>query len=122
MNLKSLVIALFLGLSGCSSGSGSTELRPLRSGNFIGEEEIERAKSPALNAYELISDLRPGFLRSRGAQSLRDTRPVTANVYLDSVLLGSLETLKTINAGSIRTIAFINAADATTRFGTDHGG
>ena len=48
-------------------------------------EEIQAAKGIGWTAYDLVAQLRPEYLRSRGTSSLRDLRPATATVYLDGV-------------------------------------
>jgi len=90
--------------------------------NYISYEEIKATRSPGSTAWDLISQIRPNFLRTRGASSLRDLTPTGAVIYLDGVLYGKLESLKSLNIDDIREIEFINASDATTRFGTDHLG
>jgi hypothetical protein len=90
--------------------------------NIITYEEIKAAKTPGWSAWDLIAQTRPNFLRSRGATSLRDPTPVRAVIYLDGVMYGKLESLRTLNVEEIREIEFISAGDATTRFGTDHLG
>lgn len=45
-----------------------------------------------------------------------------AVVYLDGVRYGRVESLRNLNLEEIREIEFIDAGDATTRFGTDHLG
>ena len=90
--------------------------------NIITYEEIKATKTPGWSAWDLIAQTRPNFLRSRGATSLRDPTPVRAVIYLDGVMYGKLESLRSLNVEEIREIEFISAGDATTRFGTDHLG
>ena len=107
---------------------GSTKPPPSPTGfafdrrNYISFEEIKATKNPGSSAWDLISRTRPNFLRTRGASSLRDTSPVGAMIYVNGVLYGRLESLKSLDADDIREIEFISAGDATTRFGTDHLG
>ena len=115
------VIALFLVVSACGGGpapSGGLGLRR----TLLTAEEIGMAKGGAWNAYDVISRLRPEFLRSRGRSSLNTEELTTAVVYVDDMRFGELASLKTITADQILLIEYINAADATTRFGTDHVG
>lgn len=115
-------ISLLAIVLGCGSAPVSKESMPAGSRNLVEYEEIQAARTPGWTAWDLISQVRPQFLRSRGAMSLRDAVHITAVVYLDNILYGDLEVLKTIASEPICRIEFINAADATTRFGTDHAG
>ncbi|MDO8500642.1 MAG: hypothetical protein Q7S20_02255 [Gemmatimonadaceae bacterium] len=119
-------IAFVAAMLAISAACGSA---PVKSGSpgagkrsVLIAEEMEAAKGVGWTAYDLISLLRPEFLRSRGAMSLSDAVPVTAKVYLDSIFFGNLQSLKTLSAGQIVRIEYINAADATTRFGTGNAG
>ena len=117
------IAAMALILSACGSA------RPAQSstGHFdkqylITSEEITGAKHQATNAWDLIAQIRPTFLRSRGTTSFRDLTPVRAVVYLDGVYYGKIEALRNLPVDEIRQIEFISAGDATTRYGTDHLG
>lgn len=111
-----LRLALLLLLLACGATAGP------RRGNsdILTKEEI--VASSASTAYELIQQLRPQFLRSRGAVSLQDPRPTYAIVYMNDVHHGSLESLRSILVEEISEIRFISAGDATTRWGTGHVG
>ena len=89
---------------------------------LITSEEIASTKRPGWNAWDLIAQTRPTFLRSRGATSLRDLTPVRAVVYVDGMYFGKLESLRSIAVEEIKQIEFISSGDATTRYGTDHLG
>ncbi len=96
---------------------------PIQNSNVITAEEIAQADaSRAWNAYDLIAELRPAFLRSRGATSVRESVPTRAEIYLDGVHFGGLDSLKTISAAILKRIEYLGAMDATTRFGTNHVG
>jgi hypothetical protein len=86
------------------------------------QAEIDTNKTPGMTVYDLISHLRPEYLRSRGSNSLRDTTPPTAIVYLDGAKFGSLDQMKSLSADRVFQIQYLSAADAQTRFGMDHTG
>ena len=110
-------------VAGCGAASGPPKsTSPFGNKNLITYEEIKAAKTPGGNAWDLLAQIRPSFLRTRGATSLQDLTPVQAVVYLDGVRYGKLESLRTLNIDEIREIEFISAGDATTRYGTDHLG
>jgi len=99
-----------------SSGSSSS-----RSGSGpITAEHI--AELPSADAYNVIERLRPGWLRTRGRSSIQHPTAHHPVVYLDSVRYGGIESLRQISSDAIRDIRFINASDATTRYGTGHAG
>jgi hypothetical protein len=105
-------------LVGCGGGSPSPDgaPRPVRgSSDRITEAEISAGVYQ--NALEIIQNLRPGMLVARGTGT--DFVPVVA--YMDDVRLTELNGLATIPSNRIQEIRFMNARDATTRYGTGHG-
>ncbi len=122
--MKRLTIALALGLvvGGCGTGRAPEAGYGFRNRNVITYDEISMSRTGGSSAYDLIQRLRPEYLRSRGTSSLSNITPVTAVVYIDEVRYGQLESLRTLSADQIREVHYINASDATTRFGTDHVG
>jgi hypothetical protein len=112
-----LVIGIVTLSPGCaSSGSAGSA----GSGRSITYEEIQR--TGANNAYEIVQQLRPGWLRSRGRISIQDGGAGFPVVYLDSTRYGELATLRQFNVNIIERIDMIDARDATTRYGTGHSG
>ena len=121
---RAAVAAIWVLLAACGSARSASSPTGFVGDkrNLITYEEIKATKTPGWSAWDLIAQTRPNFLRTRGATSLRDPTPVRAVIYLDGVLYGKLETLRSLNIEEIREIEFISAGDATTRFGTDHLG
>lgn len=114
--------ALLAVAAACGTQQVSSDPYPRRNRSVLTLEEIQAAKGIGWSAYDLVAQLRPEYLRSRGTSSLRDLRPATATVYLDGVRYGNIDTLRTMGGDQIQRIEYINAADATTRYGTDHVG
>lgn len=110
-----LMLSLFMSIvvAACSS-SGTRSASGSR--HTITAEEIAAARGGT--AWEVVSELRPEFLRPQRSGSTASS-PV---VYLDGSRLGDLDRLRTIGVSSIDRIQFINATDATTRWGTGHMG
>jgi len=110
-------IVLFAGCAASAPGAG----RP-----GVGDRSIltsdEIVTSTGRNVYEVIAQLRPEYLRSRGAGSLRNEAPPRATVYVDNVRFGALETLQSLTVDHLLRVEYLSASDATTRFGTDHTG
>lgn len=117
--LALLVVGLVLvPLSGCSStgeSSGSSG-----ASDHIEFEEIQAIE--ASDAYQIVQRLRPRWLRSRGVMSINNPTPTTPVVYVDRVRHGQVSALRQIEAGSVLELRYLNAGDATTRFGTGHPG
>ena len=107
---------LFLSIEGCSSATTSAAT-PIDRRNTITLEEIESARTSGWFAWDLISNLRPHFLRSQSAQSLNDRDPIYAVVYVDEIYRGELESLKSLSMEGIKSIQFIPPYDTTARFG-----
>lgn len=101
------------GMAGKASGAVSRDL--------ILRDEIVAAPE-ITNAYEAVRRLRPTFLKQRGPTSITqaDSQPLV--VYLNGVPAGGVAFLRTIPATDIRSIRHLNGQDATTRYGTGHGG
>ncbi len=107
---------VFFSMAGCASATTAAET-PIDRRNTITIEEIEKARSSGWFAYELISNLRPHFLRSQSAQYLDQRDPVYAVVYVDEIVRGDLESLKSLSIDGIKTIQFVPPYDTTARFG-----
>jgi hypothetical protein len=82
----------------------------------ITQAEIEA--TDVSTALDLIRRLRPEYLRARGGGS--SIGPVA--FYLDGVKQQSIDALATISKEIVREVRYLNATDATMRFGTDHTG
>ena len=84
-------------------------------------DEIE--ESGAKTVQEAITRLRPEWLRARrGRTSMQDPAAGEVVVYLDGVRYGGMRALATLGTQSVLDMTFLDASDATTRFGTGHGG
>jgi len=115
-----LLVALLLvvvGGAGCHATSGSPTAS--RTGPITQEDAVG---SSARNAHELVQNLRPQWLRGRGAQSILNPRPVPPVVYIEGIREPSLDALRHLDVTSILLIDYLGAADATTRYGTGHTG
>lgn len=126
---NTLLGAVALMLLGCGGGGSGTAAQPetvaptVRRGssNVIAEAEISSAAYQ--NALEIVQNLRPQMLIPRGAGS--DASGVSAAsipiiIYMDDVRLGEPSSLVNIPATRVKEIRFLNARDATTRYGTGH--
>jgi len=115
--------------SGCSSsGSSNTATgaprTPSRQQNVITAAEIAERAAEASNALQIVQKLRPQMLATRGRFSPADSSDAGARpkVVVDGVAYGQIENLVNVNAVSVGEIRYLNATDATTRFGTGYVG
>ena len=120
-----MVLVVSACASGSGTGGGAAGVRTGGSSTLITQDEIARGNYA--NALEIVENLRPSMLRPRGATlSNPNTSGVSADqaasvnvvVFHDEVRLGEPGRLVTIPAGSVKEIRYINARDATTRWGT----
>jgi hypothetical protein len=77
---------------------------------------IEVAATPASSAYDLVSRLRPNWLRPGGIGSVSGGRisgQVTL-VYLDGNKMGEIDVLKSISASGVQTMRWLDAVRAQT--------
>ena len=116
-----VVVSMF-GALACGSAPVSVVTGAPGHRDVLFDAEIQSNRAPGRTAYDLLANLRPEFLRSRGTNSFRDITPLTAVVYIDNMKYGSLEQLRNLSADRVFQVRYLSAADATTRFGMDHGG
>jgi len=107
--------------------AGDSTRRPTRSNrggahnpNVLEGDEFER--STALDAYALVQEFRPNWLRSRGVISIRDQSAGEVKVYLNGVSIGNVNELRQIRSDNVRELRFLGAAEAQQRYGVGHGG
>lgn len=77
--------------------------------------------SSARSIRELLREVRPRWLRSRGLDVIHESnevaRPRGVQVYLNNGLLGGLDTLDEVSIDTVTEIRFLDAAAATLRWG-----
>ncbi|HEU4561522.1 MAG TPA: hypothetical protein VFS20_26950 [Longimicrobium sp.] len=92
--------------------------RARRTLNSITYDEVRGTQVP--DAYQLIQNLRPSWLRTpRGPTSVYNHIDVA--VFKDGVRLGSREALSSIPVIAIRTLRYYSAVEARQRFGGQTG-
>jgi hypothetical protein len=88
--------------------------------NVLTGDEVRR--TGVGNLWDALRRLRPQWMRARGTASMVGQRAVEPVVYVAGLLHGDLRTLQRMNTIQVRRVEFIDALDATTRFGTGHSG
>jgi hypothetical protein len=114
-----LVIASLASTPACASRSEiPAATRPSRGAfDVITREEISaRAWS---SAHDLVSTLRPQWVRVRGPDSLNGVgTPVQA--YLDGVRLSGIIALAEISTAGVIAVEFVDGVEAAARWGLNH--
>lgn len=113
--LAVFAISLAIGLAGCASGGGNGDRPAGATADRIVKAELEPLGQ--IDAYRAIERLRPGWLRSRGG--LSGDQPV---LYVNGSRTGNLSDLTSMRTSDIEQIEHMSGSDATTRYGTGHGG
>ena len=106
--------------SACSGATQAGTRTPTASRRVLLADEIQAM--PAASVYEVLTRLRPEWLRRRGQISIRDPGAGEVVVYVDGVRFGGPQSLQNIRPEGVMRMEYLDASDATTRFGTGHGG
>lgn len=118
---KTALCAMALMLVACSGGGTGTTAQPNTQSRSRGSSDViteaEIRASVYQNALEVVQSLRPTMIRPRGTSSSQ----YQVVAYMDDVRLVDLNGLATIPSERVKEIRYINARDATTRWGTGHG-
>jgi hypothetical protein len=127
-----LVSAALVGAAGCASSgtagqAGDPQTTAVSSPaqtqrkdpNVISEAEL--SSRSALTARQVIEQLRPQFLRTRGTTTLGNAGTSDVIwVYFDGTRMGTIEVLNNIGAHEVREIRYLSPSEATNRYGTGH--
>ncbi len=109
--------ALLTVLAACASGTGGGG-GPRRNPNIITLEEL--ADHTTLSALDVVRRLRPRWLQGRGAGTGGTNLP---QLIVDGARMGNAqEGLRTLPVSDIQELRYLNASDATMRFGTNFPG
>jgi hypothetical protein len=108
-HLQLSTILIFL--SACATTGGQSKA-PRQAPDLLTRAEI--TASSATNAYELISRLRPNWLKATGTSHISGgtTRSQVVLVYLDGQRLEDLRALRTISANTIQSAQWLDASRA----------
>lgn len=114
------LLAVSCASSGTPARSDSGTHTATRNRTVITQEEIK--SSSARDAYHAVQLLRPDWLRSRGAVSMRETAPAAVVVYVDGQRYGGASSLEQFRMGSFKEMRYYSGSEATSRWGTGHAG
>lgn len=115
--MRKTLLLLFLAALGASACVGTRASSTTRTpSDQLLRTDIEN--SAHSNAYDLVRQARPSWLRIRGVTSINNNQPVA--IYVDGVRLGGPETLSTISTMSVESMEFLSAPEAQARFGLNN--
>lgn len=122
-----LAAAIHAGCASSAEGNGAQQATEVITAQEIAGVEVN-------DAFEAVQRLRPQLLRTRGTATVRSAGPegqptgiatqsgTELTVYVDNLRVGGAEALRNISARRVQEIRYVNARDATTRYGTGHLG
>lgn len=109
-------LALSLVLGACAGGGGGPASTPRTSSSALSTEELQA--DAAMDLFTLIQRRRPQWLTNRAPTTAQGRQLIS--VIMDGVKQqGSIEILRSMRAGDVEEVQYMNARDATTRYGTD---
>jgi hypothetical protein len=102
----------------CAS-AGASGARTHREPNLITEQEIE--SSGETNALDVVTKLRPMFLKTRGRSTVNAGGSEYASVFVDGQFFGELGSLRNINVSQIHEIRYLSGPEAVSKYGMRYG-
>lgn len=119
MSKNPLYVLALAGATACASVSAGNNAP--RDYNLITQSEITAQNG--VNAFDLITHLRPNFLKTRGRSSINNSSVSTeyASVFLDGQYFGDLTSLRNIATMNIRDIRYLPSNESVTRYGMQYG-
>jgi hypothetical protein len=107
-----LLAAACSATGGGGGGSGNPDL--------ITRAQID--EMPEATAFTIVQRLKRQWLRARTQATLANPEPVYAEVFVDEMHFGDIDSLSRVSSINIETIQYFGATDATTRYGTGYMG
>jgi hypothetical protein len=122
---------MFLGTTACSASgdragfSRASDSRASVSGAGSSRNNITRSQIdvvPDGTAFTVVEQLRPHWLNARTQATPWNPEPAYAMVFVDHLRWGTIYTLDRISTTQIDRIEYLNATDATIRYGLGYLG
>ena len=106
------LLVLSAGLAGCASGGSQAQSTRVRvDPDHITEAELEPLYQ--MTAFEAVQRLRPRWFQTRTG--------AFPTIHVDgSIRSGGTDILQSLRTSDVQEMSYMNAADATTRFGTNY--
>lgn len=113
------LVCVTLVLLGCSTSGGSSATEGTRRDrNLLTAAELEGMGE--LSVHDAIRRLRPAWLRYRGQAVLSGPDRESLRVYMNRSFFGDASSLSDVRVRDVSELRFLDARQATLRFGTDH--
>ena len=109
-----LLFLLTIIAGACSTSSGGSG-EPRRDRNRLTVEELVPVES--FTAWDAVQRLRPMWLRPGGIRNSANPGGHYPQVFVDGSPYGSLDSLRRFRISDIEEMRYINATDATIRYG-----
>ena len=110
-----VVLLLTAFVAGCNrSGQRTETTAPVSNHSVLTRSEL-RAITPGRNTLDAVRILRPRWLTATHGQW-------APTVVIGNVPSGGVEALQHVHIGQIKELRYVNARDATTRWGINHSG
>ena len=122
MSIKSLHALAMAAVIGCAPPPGTSGGAPQRN-TLLTADEIAGSATEGRTAYDVVSRLRPSWLRARGVRSLVSPSDSTefALVVVDRHPVGRIQTLRDIQADQVADIRYYDPTEGTGSYG-ERGG
>ncbi len=115
-----LLLGLFLGVTACGTAGGRGAGSGGGSRGDITRSQIEGLADGS--AFMVVQMLRPRWLAVRTQATPRNPTPAYAQVFVDQLYFGRLGSLEQISSTEIDRIEYLDARNATIRYGTGYLG
>ena len=116
---RSASILIVAAAMACAPAASTTSTGVRRQANVITQPEVQASFES--NAYDVISKLRPMFLKTRGRSTVQGQTQEYASVFLDDQFYGDLNSLKNIAATQIQEIRYYPGTEVAMKFGMQYG-
>jgi len=100
------------------SGPPKIKRRRAGSGDVLSEDEF--VGTSATDAYGLVQQYRPNWLRGRGPLSITDPTAGDIQIYINSSRWGDANHLHEIPAQDVVEMRILRGPDATMKYGVNH--
>ncbi|MEJ2186480.1 MAG: hypothetical protein P8Z36_11130 [Gemmatimonadota bacterium] len=110
-----VLLVTLAAVAACASAGGPGNPGERRSADVITAAEIQKVTG-LTTAYDAVQRLRPQFLRTHGRSTFVGSEGIV--VYVDGMQRGGVDALRQIGINDVKEIRYVNARDATTKYGT----
>jgi hypothetical protein len=126
MSVKCLYLVAVAAVLGCASQGLTSGSSPngvaQKSANYLPFDEIANAHADVNTVYDAVARLRPNWLGAHGVtSSTSSTTSEYATVFVDGVLYGDLNTLRSLQAYHVADIRYYDITQSGARYGIRGG-